>query len=174
MELLELEGMTGVPSPFATQIIEFKAIIDRDDSEEKYVACQELAYVHYISHHSSQYVTYDISIRGERLKKDIFGEDSDWEPDELIHAAIAKYKELTENEYTKLLQAARDAANGLRDYFEGFNSTKGSDAKDLIMNLSKLGGVVEGIEKLKEQVEKNEAKKNANRGGVITNEFSEG
>ena len=46
-------------------------------------------------------------------------------------------------------------------------------AKDLVANLSKMGSVIEGLSKLEEQVRKEEQVINANRGGVITNKYSQ-
>ena len=46
-------------------------------------------------------------------------------------------------------------------------------AKDLVQNLSKMGDVINGLSKLEEQVKKEEQVNNANRGGVITNKYSQ-
>ena len=46
-------------------------------------------------------------------------------------------------------------------------------AKDLVANLSKMGDVVEGLDKLEELVKKQAEKDNPNRGGVVTNKYSE-
>jgi hypothetical protein len=46
-------------------------------------------------------------------------------------------------------------------------------AKDLVANLSKMGDVVSGLSKLEELVKKEEQAANQNRGGVITNKYSQ-
>ena len=44
-------------------------------------------------------------------------------------------------------------------------------AKDLVANLSKIGEVVEGLDRLEELVQKQQAKDNPNRAGVKTNKY---
>jgi len=46
-------------------------------------------------------------------------------------------------------------------------------AKDLVANLSKIGEVIEGLDRLEELVQKQQAKDNPNRAGVKTNKYSE-
>jgi len=46
-------------------------------------------------------------------------------------------------------------------------------AKDLVANLSKMGDVIAGLSKLEDLVKKEEQVNNANRGGVITNKYSQ-
>ena len=46
-------------------------------------------------------------------------------------------------------------------------------AKDLLSNLSKIGEVIEGLDRLEELVQKQQAKDNPNRAGVKTNKYSE-
>lgn len=180
MKLLELEGMTGVPSPHLSTVYPFDKIIERDSSEDKRETARELAYIHFYVHHESPYAQYPKERRGRKVAKDVF-EDEDWEPDELIQEGIDKYKELTQSEYIRLLNGARSAANKLIDYFDqlDLNETDKNDklkysAKDVINNISKIGDVVEGMDKLKEQIKKHESRKNDNRAGVETNKYSEG
>jgi len=180
MKLLELEGMAGIPSPQITHITPFDNIIERDDSENHSEASKELAYIHFMGHYESAYANLPEDRRKEKVIKDIFGRDSDWEPDEVVEKGLEKYKELTESEYIRLLNAARSGANQLIEYFKQLdlqerdkNDKLVHKAKDVIKNISEIGEVVEGMDKLKEQIEKNQAKKNANRAGVETNKYSE-
>ena len=173
MDLLEIEGMVGIPSPQISHISPFSEIIDRDSSEEQRQAAKELCYIHHMVHYDSSYAQYTQDRRHEKLVKDIWGKDRDWEPDELVKQGVKKYKELTQSEYIRLLESARSTANKLIDHFNNLEIEDPKEAKDAIANVSKIGEVVEGIDKLKEQIEKNQAKKNANRAGVETNKYSE-
>ena len=47
------------------------------------------------------------------------------------------------------------------------------NAKDLVMNLSKVGDVVSGLSKLEELVKKEEQKSSKVRGGVEINKYSQ-
>lgn len=178
MKLLELDGMVGIPSPELTQIKEFHELIKRDRTHGKRKASAELAYIYYLLDWESPYAVYEEGIRSDKIIRDIFEEE--WEPDEVVKGAINKYVELTESEFKKMLQAARIGANKLISYFTEVDLSdedeKGKlkhSAKDLIANISKMGEVMEGIEKLIELVEKNEEKQNANRKGIITTKFNE-
>lgn len=174
MELLELEDMVGIPSPALSHVKPFDKIIERDDSDAHRQAARELAYIHFMTHWESPYMSDPEDKRAQRVIKDIFGEDSDWTPDDLVVEGLRKYEDLTESEHVKLLKAARTAAHHLTTHFETLKIDEPKDAKDVIANLSKVGDVVEGIDKLKERIEKHESKKNANRAGAETNKYSEG
>jgi len=173
MELLELEGMVGIPSPSLSHTKPFDQIIERDDSEAKRQAAKELAYIHYMVHWDSPYMSDPEDKRPQRVTRDIFGEDAEWTPDDIVVAGLRKYEDLTQSEHIRLLKAARKAAEHLITHFENLQIGEPKDAKDVITNLSKVGDVVEGIDKLKERIEKHESEKNANRAGAETNKYSE-
>jgi hypothetical protein len=93
---------------------------------------------------------------------------------------MVKYKELSETHATKLLKAARISVTKLEKYFATIDLTEMDEngrliyqAKDLVANLSKMGDVVEGLDKLEELVKRQAEKDNPNRGGVVTNKYSE-
>lgn len=174
MELLELDGMLGVPSPALSHIQPFNEIIERDDSEHKMEAAKELAYIHLLIHWESPYATWAKDIRPKKIIKDIWGQEDAWTPDDLVIEGIEKYKDLSRSEHEKLLESARMACSKLIDHFNNLILEDPKDAKDAINNISKVGDVVEGIDKLKEQIEKHESKTSANRAGVTTNKYSEG
>ena len=97
-----------------------------------------------------------------------------------IELAEIKYKELTETSAVKLLKAARASVTKLEKYFRDIDLTLMDDngrlmfsAKDLVQNLSKMGDVINGLSKLEEQVKKEEQVNSVNRGGVITNKYSQ-
>ena len=78
------------------------------------------------------------------------------------------------------MKAARASVTKLEKYFRNIDLTMMYDngrlmfsAKDLVQNLSKMGDVINGLSKLDEQVKKEEQVNNANRGGVITNKYSQ-
>jgi len=188
MDLLRVEDdLRAYPSPEIANIPEFKELIRRDrgspgDSQGrmKQRAAREFAYIYHVASHQSPYRVYDGDLREEEVRKDIFHDMPEWKPDSILEAALAKYRALTETELTKLLSGAVSAVNKLRDYFEKVNFTDVDadgrpiyNAKDVVSNLANLGKVVEGLQKLKEQVEKDELGSAQNRRGVDTNKYSE-
>ena len=127
-----------------------------------------------IKDYGSPYAVYD---KGERRKKIETDLKVKYSPK--IRIAIEKYKELSETSAIKLLKAAKSSINKLETYFETINLDILDDngkpiysAKDLIANLSNMGKVVSGLEELEELVQKQQAKQNPNRGGVVTNKYS--
>ena len=115
--------------------------------------------------------------KGERLKR--IEKDLNIKYTPKIRKAIDKYSELSETSAIKLLKAAKSSVNKLEKYFETINLDILDDngkpiysAKDLIANLSNMGKVISGLEELEELV-KRQQQKQANRGGVVTNKYSQ-
>lgn len=97
-----------------------------------------------------------------------------------VMGAVDKYKELSETSAIKLLKSARSSVTKLERYFDTINLNILDDhgkpiyhAKDLIANLANMGKVVNGLEELEAIVKKHEQKENPNRGGVVTNKYSQ-
>tara|TARA_R110002096_G_scaffold269996_2_gene463893 strand:+ start:6101 stop:6595 length:495 start_codon:yes stop_codon:yes gene_type:complete len=152
-----------IPSVYALAIPEFKAL-----------KTSELGAVYFYADHDSPYSVYD---KGERLKR--IEKDLNIKYTPKIRKAIDKYSELSETSAIKLLKAAKSSVNKLEKYFETINLDILDDngkpiysAKDLIANLSNMGKVISGLEELEELV-KRQQQKQANRGGVVTNKYSQ-
>ena len=147
MELLTISDNKVIPSAYTLTIPEFKAI-----------SIEELAYVYYMCDHASPFAVYDEERRSEEIQKSI----------------------LTETSAVKLLKSARASVTKLEKYFRDIDLALVDDngkpiysAKDLVANLSKMGDVIAGLSKLEDLVKKEEQVNNANRGGVITNKYSQ-
>tara|TARA_R110000744_G_scaffold73554_2_gene147302 strand:+ start:257 stop:754 length:498 start_codon:yes stop_codon:yes gene_type:complete len=162
-ELLTVSNNLVLPSSYALTLKEFNCL-----------KTQELGFVYFYTDYGSPYAVYD---KGERRKKIETDLKVKYSPK--IRIAIEKYKELSETSAIKLLKAAKSSINKLETYFETINLDILDDngkpiysAKDLIANLSNMGKVVSGLEELEELVQKQQAKQNPNRGGVVTNKYS--
>jgi len=169
----------GVPSAEASHIHEFKAIVDRDDSENKTVASKELAYVYFMLDWESPYASMHEDDRSENIIHSLFNEDDNWTPDEKVMAAMERYKELYANDYTMMLDSARNGARKLRKYFEDVDlNERDANGKlvhrvsDLSRNLKEVGSIIEGLMDLEELIKKNQTAANENRAGIEVNEFS--
>jgi len=188
MQLLKLEDdLRAYPAPEVADIPEFRALVKRDkgspgDSQgrKKQRAARELAYIYHMSSYESPYRVYEEDLRRDLLQKDVFHDMPEWKEDKLVREALSKYEELSQSEMTLLLGAAISAVNKLKSYFNGINFADVDEqgrplhtAKDVVSNLANLGKVVEGVQKLKEQVEKDQLGSNTNRRSVKTNKFSE-
>ena len=167
MELLTISNNKVLPSAHTLVIPEFKAI-----------SVLELAYVYYMCDHRSPFSVYDEEKRSEEVIQSVFKKE--YKVSSKLNAACNKYKELTETSAVKLLKAARESVTKLEKYFRDIDLTIMDDngkpifsAKDLINNLEKMGKVVEGLTRLEQLVKKEEQVANQNRGGVVTNKYSQ-
>jgi hypothetical protein len=163
-ELLTVSKNLVLPSSYALTLSEFNCL-----------KTQELGFVYFYTDHNSPYAVYDKGERKKKIEKDL---NVKYSPK--IRTAIDKYNELSETSAIKLLKAAKSSVNKLERYFETINLDILDDngkpiysAKDLIANLSNMGKVVNGLEELEELVQKQQAKQNPNRGGVVTNRYSQ-
>lgn len=163
-DLLTISENVVLPSPYALLIPEFSKLTKN-----------ELAFLYHFVDHRSSYSAYEQNEREEILIKDF-----NVSVTPKLKAGIDKYKELSETHAIKLLKAARISVTKLEKYFENIDLTEMDEngrliyqAKDLVANLSKMGDVVEGLDKLEELVKKQAEKDNPNRGGVVTNKYSE-
>ena len=167
MDLLTISENRVIPSTYTLVIPEFKAI-----------SVLELAYVYYMCDHRSPFSVYDEEKRSEEVIQSVFKKE--YKVSSKLNAACNKYKELTETSAVKLLKAARESVTKLEKYFRDIDLTMMDDngkpifsAKDLINNLEKMGKVVEGLTRLEQLVKKEEQVANQNRGGVVTNKYSQ-
>ena len=163
-DLITVSNNVVVPSAYALTINEFKGL-----------KAQELGAVYFYTDHRSPYAVYD---EGERIEK--ISQDLKVKFSPKVKGAIDKYKELSETSAVKLLKSARSSVTKLEKYFATINLNVLDDngkpiyhAKDLISNLANMAKVVNGLEELEEIVKRHEQKDNPNRGGVITNKYSQ-
>ena len=170
MELLTISDNKVIPSAYTLTIPEFKNL-----------KIEELAYIFYMCDHKSPFAVYDEERRKEEVVKSVFKNINTkkliWSK---INAGCDKYKKLTETSAVKLLKSARASVTKLEKYFRDIDLTLVDDngkpiysAKDLVANLSKMGDVIAGLSKLEDLVKKEEQVTNSNRGGVITNKYSQ-
>ena len=163
-DLITVSNNVVVPSAYALTINEFKGL-----------KSQELGAVYFYTDHRSPYAVYDESERIEKIGQDLKVKFSP-----KVRGAIDKYKELSETSAVKLLKSARSSVTKLEKYFATINLNVLDDngkpiyhAKDLISNLANMAKVVNGLEELEEIVKRHEQKDNPNRGGVVTNKYSQ-
>lgn len=163
-DLITVSNNVVVPSAYALTIDEFKGL-----------KAQELGAVYFYTDHRSPYAVYEEEERMSKISKDL---KVKFTPK--VQGAVDKYKELSETSAIKLLKSARNSVTKLERYFATINLNVLDDngkpiyhAKDLIANLANMGKVVNGLEELEAIVKKHEQKDNPNRGGVVTNKYSQ-
>lgn len=91
IRLFQYEGYTVRISPEALMLAPFKKIWDRDKSNDKHKAMQELGYVYFMEDPRSDYqFIIDRDDRIEEIKKGE-GLPEKWKPDEIVQKACAFY-----------------------------------------------------------------------------------
>jgi len=171
MRLLDLKNSRVVIAPEALLIPEFQKIWEKDKSEDKEKALKELSYVYFISDYKSPYLT---SMGKDRVRiavaKD-FMKDSSYKPNAEIEEAIEKYKDLQITPSMRLLEASIRTVYNLTDYLENVDlqeRDKGGKPiykpTDVTNSLKSIGGIVESLNKVREQVEREQTTKGTLRG----------
>ena len=169
--LFDLKERKVTFAPQALLIPEFKVLWDTDETEHKETAIQKLSYVYYLCDYKSPYV---LSVPPELLRSTVgrdFMKDEDYEPDIEVVVAIEKYKELQRTPSMGLLEAATITIHKLSSYLRSVDlSERDKSGKplykpsDVTSALKSIGGVVESISKVQDQIEKETIKKGTLRG----------
>lgn len=178
-DLIIINNNLASASPYALIIKEFKKIHKRDRSSGKETALKEFAYIYFMCNHNSPYAVYDGEQRELKIIDSIFGEGK-WKADKVVKAACDRYTNLMDTHAVLLLKAARSSIKKLETYFQDIDLTILDDngkpiysAKDLVVNLTKVGDVVQGLSKLEDIVKREEQEKASTRGGVELNKYNE-
>jgi len=160
-ELFDLKNRRVTVAPQALWIPEFKDIWEADESDNKDIAMNELAYVYYIADYKSPYLSaLTPDLVAQTVAKD-FMKDSNYEPNELVLKAIAKYKELKLTPSMLLLNASLKTVHNLIDYMENVDLQERDQhgkplykPNDVTGSLAKIGGIVDSINKVRSNVER--------------------
>jgi len=149
-----------IPDPNKMQIAAFKALWDKDKTNDKKYALENLSYIYYICDFKSPYVNaYPSGELEKRVQKEFITKKG-WKEDKYIKAAISKYKELQETKTLKLFQAAERAVDNLIKYFDEVkledigDERKHEIAGKVMTNLSKVAPLATALEEARKKVEK--------------------
>lgn len=152
---------------------EFRYLWDRDTDIDKDNAVREISYIVFLCDESlnNPYRAYKEGDRERVLLRD-FIKDKKWKADKHIEDAIKKYLEATQTTNSRLLKAAKNAAEKLAGYFDmiDFNEVDKDgkylfSAKELASNLAAVGNIVKSLHQLEEMVKKEQLETNTVRGG---------
>jgi hypothetical protein len=173
MKLYDIVGGKVIMNPQSLAMPEFRVLWDRDKDPDKDNAVREISYVVFLCDESlaNPYRAYKEGDREAVLLRDFIKEKS-WKADKHIEAAIKKYIEATQTTNSRLLKAAKNAAEKLAGYFDmiDFNEVDKDgkylfSAKELASNLAAVGNIVKSLHQLEEMVKKEQLESNTVRGG---------
>ena len=101
-----------------------------------------------------------------------FAKTEEWIEDKDILEAMKKYLEFQETHTMRLMKAAKGAVDKLTSYFENVDFLERGDdgkplynAKDVAINLEKVGSIVESLDKLENKIKKEIKTDSRVRGG---------
>ena len=159
MSIFEFTADKVVVTKDYQQIKEFKTLLEHKEAE-KYIS-----YVYHIVDYNSPYANYNYEKRKHEVNKDILGGKK---PPDIVLEAIKKYKELSETDSIKLLNAARSGARKLQGYFEEIDPMASDDpgkvAKDLMAGLKDVGKLLDSLKDWEDKVMKEKESTTLRRG----------
>jgi len=144
-------------------IPEFKKIWDRDKTKTKGIAGREISYIVFLHDYRSPYQAYAESEREKKILQDYFSDIPDWKPDAAVQAAIKRFIEFQDSASLRLLRSTKLALEAINEYFK---NAKPEDIDKIVKNAKDLGNLVQSLDKLEQQVQKEQLEKNAIRGGM--------
>ena len=170
--IFDLENNEPKITILGIHIPEFRVIWEADETPNKEVASQIIPYIYHMVDPKSPYAKLNLESREKTVRKDYINIEG-WQPSQMVQEAMDKYKLLTTTHSMRLLEGALIAADKLADYFKNINFTDMSadgkpiyNAKDLAINLSKVGSIVTSLQELKAKVEKEQTEAPTRRGNV--------
>ena len=170
-QLFDLKAGNVVLNPDSLAIPMFSKIWKTDKTKTKEKATKEISYIYFMCDFSSPYMVYPETKRREVIVKD-FMKDEKWKESESILHAMKRYKDFQETHTMRLMKAAKGASDKLAGYFEGVDFLKTDDtgkplytAKDVAVNLEKVGNIVDSLDKLETRIKKEIKTDSRVRGG---------
>lgn len=180
MKLFQIENFEPVPTDEFFMIEEFKELytvkynMGEDDKTGKLRrrgSC-EARYIYFMYDHRSEFAKYSADERHQESLESA-GLPLDYKISVKLQAAIDKYVKMLDSRNLRLLRGANAAVDKLSDYLNKVDFTAVDsngkptyDPKDLISNIGNLGKVIEGLDKLEEQVLKEEGSESTTRGSA--------
>jgi len=173
MKLFDINNGRVVLDSNVLGIKEFKRLWERDESEDKLKAYNDISYIVFVYDNSvdNPYRGYVEKDRQRIVAKDIY-RTSRPKIDKEMKAAIEKFKELQSTTYTRLLQAALQAAEKTTEYYQNVDYSavdergrKLYDITTVTRNLKELGDLIKSLKSLEEMVRKDELENTKVRGG---------
>lgn len=128
MKLVKYENYSLTISPEAFGIKAFRDLFNRDTSPDKHQAMLELTYIYFLCDPRSDYsFIVDVMERSNTIKEQE-GLPEDWNPDEVVAAAIKVYEFMSQTSFSLLIDDTRKAIDKLRIFLRNVD-LNGTDDK---------------------------------------------
>lgn len=166
-KLLTLESdLSTVPSVYALNIKEFKAVVDAYKKESpKY-----LTYIYLMRDPRSRYAAYEESQRRKEVSQAVFGKPL--KEEKVLTDAMTEYSK-NMSPAALLLEAAIGSVSKLRSWFDNVDIEDGDyDALKHVRILEAMGKTVHGLKELERAVEQ-ESESSTTYGNVEVSRYNE-
>lgn len=160
-KLFDIERGRVIMNPTTLWLPEFKKIWSRDKSEDKWTAQMEISYIVFKHSFHSPYNAYSTKDKEKRILKDYFKDMPDWKPDKDVKAAEKKYNELQDSAALRLLRSTKKALEIIEEFF---NNSDPDNVDKVVKNAKELGGLLQSLNKLEIQVQKEQKEAASVRG----------
>jgi len=160
-KLFDIDRGKLVLNPTVLWVPEFKKLWTRDKKKNKDKAIAEISYVVFMYSFKSPYTAYNEEERRVKVLEDFLKEYKGWKPDKEVEAAIKKYLELQDSISLRLFRATRLALEKIEEYFREADK---SDINTIVKNSKELGNLVQSLDKLEKQVQKEQLESSSIRG----------
>lgn len=181
--LFQIQGRAVFPNPETLLITPFKEIWERDKSEKKEEAISEFAYIEFMTSmmKSNPYREYPEKKKKEVVTKDIMG-DTDWQPDNLVKAAMRKIEEWQEEGSLsyKYWVSNKRAAEKMINFFSTFDMNERNaktlnpvfKPKDITTAIGDAEKVLKTLDTLKTKVDEELFETQRNKSGKEISPFA--
>ena len=144
IKLFKYEGFTVVVEPEALLLTPFKEIWDRDKSEDKHIALQELGFLYFMGDPRSDYqYIIDEKERIKEIKKGQ-GMPAKWKPDKVVTKALNFYKSF-QPASAGLLEDTRVAIDKLRLLLRNIDLSEKDDKGKPMYTLNTITATIKQI-----------------------------
>ncbi len=181
MKLVRFENYNLVIEPEALHIKAFKRLWDRDRSQSKNKAKQELGIIYFQIDPRSDYMFITDDAERLELIKEHEGLPEDWQPDKLVIEAMDVWKQLIHTPNTLLLHDSIVTADNLRKYLRKIDLDERDErhrpiySPNVITNaLKQIPDIVKALVETKRLVEQEINESNKMRGSQQKKIFEDG
>lgn len=173
MNLFEIKDSKLTYAPQALALKPFKVLWNADKTKGKDNAINELCYVYHMADHKSDFS--GIADNDKRSKEIItaHGFKPGWKPSKKVLEAIDFYRERSETISSRLLKTAKISVAKIEEFISTVGITD-ANMKKIFDNTKQLHELADSIEKLEEQINKQQNKKTNARGSIEKSEFEDG
>lgn len=165
MRLLDVDKNGHIKmDPVAHTFGPLRAVWDKNKNKDK--SAKELAYIFLMVNKTNEFSFWqeeDEEVRSHEIIKFLFGKTSTWKPDEKVQKALTFYKNETQSFTEKFFEDAMAGINKVREYFREVDWEEKDRSGKHIFDINKLkqlvgssSGLLENINKLQREIEKEE------------------